>query len=140
VAAVRAILTFSSANIVLNNLQGNSNEDAQNTSPANVADAITIGATDISDSRAFYSNFGKIVDVFAPGSNVTSTWNDGKYKTISGTSMATPSVAGLVAYLLNVLGLKTSPAKMVEYITQLANKNALSNIRKRTFLPVAFFF
>jgi len=111
---------------------GNSNEDAKNTSPANTDEAITVGATDISDTRAFYSNFGPVVDVFAPGSNVTSTWNDGNYKTISGTSMATPSVAGLVAYLLNIFGPQTTPAQMVGNIKQLATKNALSDIPSGT--------
>ena len=104
--------------------------DAQNTSPANTPEAITVGATDITDSRAFYSNFGEIVDVFAPGSNVTSTWNDGQYKTISGTSMATPAVAGLVAYFVNIYGPTTPPAVMSSHITELATRNALSNIRK----------
>lgn len=105
--------------------------DAKDTSPANTPEAITVGATDITDSRAWYSNYGAIVDVFAPGSNVTSTWNDGKYKTISGTSMATPAVAGLVAYLLNIVGTKTPPADMSNIITQwLATNNTLTNIRK----------
>jgi subtilisin family serine protease len=114
---------------VLNDLQGNSNQDAALTSPASAPEAITVGATDITDSRAYYSNFGMGVDVFAPGSNVTSTWNDGKYNTISGTSMATPNVAGLVAYYISTQGQK-SPADMSNYIKQQATKNALSNIRK----------
>ena len=103
--------------------------DAQDTSPANTPEAITVGATDIADKRAYYSNFGKIVDVFAPGSNVTSAWNDGKYKTISGTSMATPSVAGLVAYFLKDAP-STTPAEMSKRIAELATKNALSDIRE----------
>lgn len=123
---------------MLSIIQGNSNVDAKDTSPANTPEAITVGATDITDSRAYYSNFGQIVDVFAPGSNVTSTWNDGKYKTISGTSMATPAVAGLVAYSLNIIGPKTSPAAMSNYIVQLATKNALSGVRKSTFLFFLF--
>lgn len=113
--------------------------DAKDTSPANTPEAITVGATDITDSRAFYSNFGPIVDVFAPGSNVTSTWNDGNYKTISGTSMATPAVAGLVAYFLNILDPKPSPAAMSDYIKQLATRDALSDIRKRTFSTGSIF-
>jgi len=117
---------------------GNSNVDAKDTSPANTPEAITVGATDITDSRAWYSNFGPIVDVFAPGSNVTSTWNDGKYKTISGTSMATPAVAGLVAYLLNLYGTGTPPAAMRNIITELATKNALSDIPDGTVNLLAF--
>lgn len=123
---------------MLNTLQGNSNEDAKDTSPANTPLAITVGATDITDSRAFYSNYGPIVDIFAPGSNVTSAWNDGGIKTISGTSMATPAVAGMVAYFLNILGPKTSPETMSGYITMQASLLKLSNIRKSTFLSMFF--
>ena len=114
----------------LNHSQGNSAVDAKDTSPANTPEAITVGATDITDTMAWYSNYGSVVDVFAPGSNVTSTWIDGGYKTISGTSMATPAVAGLVAYLLGIFGKATTPATMSLLIQQLATKNALSNIRK----------
>lgn len=120
--------------IVLNSIQGNEGIDAVFTSPASTAQAITVGASDITDSRAGYSNFGTVVDVFAPGSNVTSTWIDGSYVALSGTSMATPAVAGLVAYSLNVIGQDTTPANMSEYISQLATEGALSNIRKRPFL------
>lgn len=117
---------------------GNSNEDAKDTSPANTPEVITVGATDITDSRAFYSNYGPVVDIFAPGSNVTSTWNDGGYKTISGTSMATPAVAGLVAYFLNVAQKNISPADMRNYITRLATRDALSNIPDGTDNLLAF--
>lgn len=55
---------------------GNSNEDAEQTSPAHVKDAITVGASTISDSRAFFSNYGSVVDIFAPGLNITSAWID----------------------------------------------------------------
>lgn len=117
---------------------GNSNVDAKDTSPANTADAITVGATDIYDSRAFYSNYGSVVDIFGPGSNITSTWNDGGYKTISGTSMATPHIAGLVAYFLSAGNPKTTPADMAKNIQALSTKNALSNIPKGTINDLAF--
>ena len=79
---------------------------------------------------AFYSNYGAIVDVFAPGSNVTSTWIDGSYRVLSGTSMATPNVAGLVAYFLPMIGRSTSPAAVSDYIKQMSTKGALGNIRE----------
>lgn len=104
--------------------------DAITTSPANTLEAITVGASDITDSRAFYSNYGAIVDVFAPGSNVTSTWPDGNYKVLSGTSMATPNVAGLVAYFLPIIGPSTSPAAMSDFIKTLSTKSALSGVRE----------
>lgn len=115
---------------ILNGSQGNEGRDAFLVSPASTAQAITVGATDITDSVAWYSNFGAVVDVFAPGSNVTSTWIDGNSEVLSGTSMATPAVAGLVAYSLNILGRGATPAEMSDHIKQLATQNALSNIRE----------
>ncbi|MFE7572243.1 S8 family peptidase [Streptomyces sp. NPDC057539] len=81
---------------------GNSGANAQNYSPARVADAITVGATTSTDARASYSNFGARVDIFAPGSAITSAWNtsDTATSSISGTSMATPHVAGAAAVYL----------------------------------------
>jgi subtilisin family serine protease len=81
---------------------GNSSADACTTSPARVAAAITVGATTSSDARASYSNFGTCVDIFAPGSSITSAWatSDTATNTISGTSMATPHVAGVAALYL----------------------------------------
>jgi subtilisin family serine protease len=81
---------------------GNENADALTKSPARVKQAITVGASDINDARASFSNFGNAVDVFAPGVNVTSAWLNNGFNTISGTSMAAPHVTGVVAqYLQN---------------------------------------
>ena len=76
---------------------GNSNADACNYSPASAAYATTVAATDRYDSRASYSNYGSCIDVYGPGSSITSTWNNGSTNTISGTSMASPHVAGVGA-------------------------------------------
>ncbi|WBB78275.1 S8 family serine peptidase [Micromonospora sp. WMMD882] len=80
---------------------GNSNANACNTSPSRVTEGITVGATDSSDARASYSNYGTCLDIFAPGSAITSAWmtNDTATNTISGTSMATPHVVGAAALL-----------------------------------------
>ena len=82
---------------------GNDNLDACNSSPARVASAITVGATTSTDARASYSNFGTCLDLFGPGSNITSSWytSDSATNTISGTSMATPHVAGVAALYLS---------------------------------------
>ena len=66
-------------------------------SPAAVSAAITVGATDIIDTRADFSNIGPCLDLFAPGVDITSAWRDGRTVTISGTSMASPHVAGAAA-------------------------------------------
>ena len=85
---------------------GNSNANACNSSPARVATALTVGSTTTTDARSSFSNFGTCVDVFAPGSSITSTWNtsDTATNTISGTSMATPHVAGVAALYLSQFG------------------------------------
>ncbi len=78
---------------------GNENADACNGSPSRTAEAITVGATDSSDARASFSNFGTCLDLFAPGVSITSAWatGDTATNTISGTSMASPHVAGAAA-------------------------------------------
>lgn len=92
------------AGIVVVVAAGNSAADACSYSPARVPAAITIGATDIRDARASYSNFGSCVDMWAPGTQITSAWISGTSatNTISGTSMASPHVAGLAARVLSM--------------------------------------
>ncbi|MEU4453404.1 S8 family peptidase [Nocardioides sp. NPDC023903] len=79
---------------------GNESSDACGSSPAAVPEAITVGATDNADAAADFSNTGECLDIFAPGVDITSAWNDGSTNTISGTSMATPHVAGAAALFL----------------------------------------
>lgn len=81
---------------------GNSSVDASTQSPAGVAEAITVGATDINDGFASFSNFGSGVDISGPGVNITSDWftSNTATNTISGTSMSSPHVAGAAALYL----------------------------------------
>lgn len=83
---------------------GNSNTNACNQSPARAPAAITVAASDSSDTRASFSNFGSCVDLFAPGVGTTSAWytSDTATNTISGTSMASPHVAGAAALVIQV--------------------------------------
>ncbi len=81
---------------------GNDNANACSGSPNRVAEAITVGSTTNTDARSSFSNFGSCVDIFAPGSNITSAWHTSNTatSTISGTSMAAPHVAGAAALAL----------------------------------------
>jgi len=83
---------------------GNDNRDACAYSPASAEKAVTVGASTLGDDRAYFSNHGQCVDVFAPGLNILSTWigSEKATNTISGTSMASPHTAGLLAYLLSL--------------------------------------
>ncbi|KAI1823194.1 subtilase [Xylaria intraflava] len=101
---------------------GNEAQNADNTSPASSPDAITVGALNAaSDQRADFSNFGNVVDIYAPGVDVLSVGikNNTDQQTLSGTSMASPHVAGLAAYLMSLEGL-TNATAVSNRIKQLA--------------------
>jgi len=112
---------------------GNSNADACLTSPASAPSAITVAASTSSDYKAGYSNYGSCVDLFAPGSSITSAWYDSatSTRTISGTSMASPHVAGAAATVLgNSRGL--TPAQVSDRLRTDASPNKLSGVDSTT--------
>jgi len=113
---------------------GNDDSDACDYSPASAELAVTVGASTIEDERAWFSNKGKCVDVFAPGKDITSTWIGGKTatNTISGTSMASPHVAGLLAYMLSLETSEVSPKSLKQKVVDLSTKNALDKIPNDT--------
>ncbi len=106
---------------------GNSNSNACNFSPARTAEAITVGATTSSDARASYSNKGSCLDLFAPGSSITSAWNSSNTatNTISGTSMATPHVTGVAALYLQ--GHNATPLQVRNALVGAATPNKVTN-------------
>ncbi len=108
---------------------GNDGGPAELTSPASERSACTVGASDKYDARASYSNYGSVVDIFAPGSEIISTWinRTTDTKTISGTSMATPHIVGLGAYLIGQQGV-SRPGPLCEKIRKSATKDTLSGL------------
>jgi subtilisin family serine protease len=107
---------------------GNENVNASTRSPARVAEAITVGATTSTDARASYSNYGTILDLFAPGSSITSSWHTGDTatNTISGTSMAAPHVAGAAALHLAANPTAT-PAQVSSALTSAATTGVVTS-------------
>jgi cerevisin len=134
-AAVNAGIHFAVA-------AGNDNADACNYSPAAAEKAVTVGASALDDSRAYFSNYGKCTDIFAPGLSILSTWIGSKYatNTISGTSMASPHIAGLLAYYLSLQPAEDSeyalaaitPAKLKANLLKVATVGTLTDIPKDT--------
>lgn len=91
-------------NIFLAVAAGNENQNAANVSPASEPTVCTVGATTSADAKASFSNYGALVDIFAPGQGILSTWIGSSTNSISGTSMASPHIAGLAAYLAGLEG------------------------------------
>ncbi|KAI1758670.1 alkaline proteinase [Hypoxylon sp. FL1150] len=118
---------------------GNDAADAANYSPASAANALTVGAIDINWRIATYSNYGAVVDLFAPGTNVLSSWigSNSATNTISGTSMATPHVTGLALYLKALEGL-TTPASTISRIKALYTTGKLTGIPSGTVNAVLY--
>ncbi|KAG0198775.1 serine protease [Mortierella sp. GBA30] len=121
---------------------GNDNGDACNVSPANVEAAVTVAASTIDDKKAYFSNYGRCVDLFAPGLDIKSAWigGDSASNTISGTSMAAPHIAGLIAYYLSLAppsdsGFSSgsiSPKDMKALLKKTATKDVLTGVDRNT--------
>jgi len=115
--------------VVFANAAGNDNGDACNYSPASAEDGISVGSSTSSDARSSFSNYGSCVDVFAPGSSITAAWIGGatRTNTISGTSMAAPHVAGIVAKLM-AENPSFDAAKISDELISLCTSGTLSGV------------
>ena len=107
---------------------GNENQNACNVSPARAPNAITVGSTTSTDARSSFSNWGTCLDIFAPGSSITSAWytSTSATNTISGTSMATPHVAGVAALYLSQFG-NASPQTVRDAIVNNSTLNKVTS-------------
>ncbi|MGR6873817.1 S8 family serine peptidase [Pseudomonas sp. HK3] len=109
---------------------GNDSRNACSYSPARAESAITVGSTTSSDSRSSFSNYGNCLDIYAPGSSIKSAWynSDTATNTISGTSMASPHVAGAVALYLEETP-SLSPSQIETMLNQRSAKNKVSDAK-----------
>lgn len=112
---------------------GNESADASEGSPARVPEAITVASSTVDDEQSSFSNYGQVVDIYAPGSDITSSWNDSDdaTNTISGTSMATPHVVGAAAVYLAGHP-DATPADVATALTDGATAGAISNATEGT--------
>lgn len=134
-----AVANSIAAGITYTIAAGNSNRDACLVSPARVPAALTVAATTNTDERASYSNYGTCVDIFAPGSSITSAWNTSTTATatLSGTSMSAPHVDGVAAlYLQNHPD--ATPSNVGDAILKYATKRVVTNAGKRTTTSVVY--
>ena len=124
-----AVNNLSNSGVTIAVAAGNSNANACNSSPARAANAITVGSTTTTDARSSFSNFGTCLDLFAPGSGILSAWfsSDTATATLSGTSMASPHVAG-VAALYKQANPSASPTTIRNAIVNNATTNVITNV------------
>lgn len=114
---------------------GNKDLDACKQTPAHVKSAVVVGATTNQDRRAFYSNYGSCVDIYAPGHQILSA--NGKtgtgFQMMSGTSMAAPHVSGALAVLWQKEGLEVGAEDIVEKLTKRATKDELKDAKSNSW-------
>jgi subtilisin family serine protease len=120
-----AVNNLSNAGVPIAVAAGNSNANACNSSPARAANAITVGSTTTTDARSSFSNFGTCLDIFAPGSGILSAWfsSNTATATLSGTSMASPHVAGAAALYKQV-----NPSASAATVRNALVNNATTNV------------
>ncbi|KAE8766147.1 S8 family peptidase [Georgenia thermotolerans] len=121
-----AVENLSASGVAVVVAAGNEGRNAANVSPASAPSAITVAATDKNDDRAAYSNYGPVVDLYAPGTAITSTFLGRKYATGSGTSMAAPHVAAVAALYKDAVG-EASSATVQSYLKSIATPGVVKS-------------
>ncbi|PGH11160.1 hypothetical protein AJ80_07262 [Polytolypa hystricis UAMH7299] len=123
-----AVETAYSAGVLSVVAAGNDNANAQNYSPASAPNAFTVGSITEANSRSSFSNYGAVLDIFAPGSGVLSAYigSDTATRSLDGTSMASPHVAGVALYLYSLEKL-AGPAEVTARLKALATRDVVSN-------------
>jgi subtilisin family serine protease len=121
-----AVTNLVNAGVFVAVAAGNDGSDACGTSPASAAGVATVAASDQSDARAWFSNYGSCVELYAPGQGITSDWFSGGTNVLDGTSMASPHVAGAAALYKATYG-DSSSAVILNWIITNASKNVIKN-------------
>jgi subtilisin family serine protease len=121
-----AVTNLSNAGVFVAVAAGNENADACTKSPASTPVAYTTAASDKTDTRATFSNYGSCVDAYAPGVGITSAWINSSTNTISGTSMASPHVAGVSALIKHRYG-DISSSSVTSYLNNALTASKIKN-------------
>ena len=126
-----AVTNLSNAGVFMAVAAGNESQNACNVSPASASGVATVAASTSTDAKASYSNYGSCVELYAPGSSITSTWLSGGTRSISGTSMASPHVAGVAALYKGNYG-NASSSTILSWLINNATPNVISGNRTGT--------
>jgi len=127
-ASTNAVARLYDAGVVVTSAAGNSNDDACNHSPSSAPKSYTVGSMTNNEARSSFSGYGTCVNIFAPGSNIKSAWINSAtaFNIISGTSMATPHVAGAMAIFLGMNGNTMTPLDVTNMLDNVAVMNKIT--------------
>ncbi|KAK4662874.1 hypothetical protein QC763_602420 [Podospora pseudopauciseta] len=133
-----AVAAMVSNNVFVAVAAGGSNTNAGNTSPASAPQACTAAASTASDARASSSNYGAVIDIFAPGERILTAWTNGGTNTLSGTSFAAAHITGLGSYLFGLPNASQTGANMCAYIQSIATVGVLTGVPAGTVNLLAY--